>query len=119
MVPACRYRSLNPVAPFSLEAVRAAKGTKVTLGFELSNSRQCFKGQVVSRVTFAKATGCGTYAAAGKWLAAAPRGVRGGVSSCNSGQYSHVFWAPAEVGCYNMTVELDDGSRVSTKLRSV
>ncbi|WIA30248.1 hypothetical protein OEZ86_000338 [Tetradesmus obliquus] len=119
MVPACRYRMVNPVAPFNLEAVRAAKGTKVAIAFALSSSQQCFKGQVVSRVSFAKARGCGTYAAAGAWLAAAPRRVRAGLSSCSQGQFSHVFWAPAVAGCYNMSVELADGSKVMTKLRAV
>lgn len=102
-----------------MDAVRAAKGTKVTLNFALSSTAQCFKGQVVRRVAFAKATGCGKYAAAGKWLAAAPRRVRAGVSECRQGRYSHVFWAPPAAGCYNMTVELDDGTKVTTKLRSV
>jgi hypothetical protein len=109
----------NPVAPFNLEAVRAAKGTKVTVIFSLSSQQQCFKGQVVSRVAFAKATGCGTHAAAGQWLAAARKRVRAGVTTCSQGQYSHVFWAPPAAGCYNMSVELDDGSKLTTKLRSV
>lgn len=121
-VPACRFRTFRPVAPFSLEGCIAPAGKAVNLEVLLSASSPpaCFgrTAQPVATATFLEQRGSQAASCKGESVLTSSQAAPGSVT-CSAGKYAYVVKAPSAPGCYTLSLQLADGTARSANVQVV